>query len=71
MPHSPTSEDPMTYTVRAPGCTAWSGPGLTARAAVADYREAIQRGLHDVRIWTDEDDACDATDALLARLADE
>ncbi len=45
-----------TYTVRRPGCTAWSGPGLTWSQACLALHEANDRGLNP-RIYRDDSHA--------------
>jgi len=45
-----------TYTVRQPGHTAWSGPGLTWSQACGDLHEAEDRGLNP-RIYRDDSHA--------------
>ena len=45
-----------TYTVRRPGCTAWTGPGLTWSQACEDWREAAGLGLRP-RVYRDDSQA--------------
>lgn len=45
-----------TYAVRQPGCTAWTGPGLTWSQACKDWREAEDRGLSP-RVYRDDSQA--------------
>ena len=45
-----------TYTVRQPGCTAWTGPGLTWSQACEDWREAAGLGLRP-RVYRDDSQA--------------